>query len=261
MEGVDEDIFTIDGGVLAFKKPPSFESAKDADEDKAASGNQGKGDNVYKVTVVASGSKQAVEVTVTDLEEEGEVTFKQLKPQVSRTLTAEVSDPDGGVTKQRWQWYRGENSEGPWTAIEGAKSPSRSPVEADIGNYLRVVATYTDRRGADKSAEGVTDEMVEARTVSNAAPKFGDIDPIKVDENATGSIGDPIVATDSDNDLLQYFKDDDGADDADNARFKMSTSGQLSLAKALNYELTDDGERDDAAAEYGRYSRRRGRRC
>ena len=130
---------------------------------------------------------------------------------------------------------------------------------ADIDNYLRVVVTYTDRRGADKTAEGVTDEMVEARTVSNAAPKFGDIDPIKVDENATGSIGDPIVATDSDNDLLQYFKDDDGADKADNARFKMSTSGQLSLAKALNYELTDDGERDDAAAEYGRYSRRRGR--
>ena len=251
LEGVDKDIFTIDGGVLAFKKSPSFESAKDADEDKAASGNQGKGDNVYKVTVVASGTKQAVEVTVTDVEEEGEVTFKQLKPQVSRTLTAEASDPDGGVTKQRWQWYRGENSDGPWTAIEGAKSPSRSPVEADIDNYLRVVVTYTDRRGADKTAEGVTDEMVEARTVSNAAPKFGDIDPIKVDENATGSIGDPIVATDADNDLLQYFIDNNGADKADNARFKMSTSGQLSLVKALNYELTGNEERDDAAATSG----------
>ena len=68
-----------------------------------------------------------------------------------------------------------------------------------------------------------------------------------MNENADGNIGDPIVATDADNDVLQYFIDNDGADDADNAKFKMSESGQLSLVKALDYEQTGDDERDDAA--------------
>ena len=49
-----------DGGVLTFKdKSPNFESPTDADEDTAASGDQGKGDNVYKVTVEASGGTKS----------------------------------------------------------------------------------------------------------------------------------------------------------------------------------------------------------
>ena len=119
---------------------------------------------------------------------------------------------------------------------------------ADEGMYLRATVTYTDRRGAGKTASETTDNVVEERTLSNALPKFPDMDPIPVNENADGSIGDPIVATDADNDVLQYFIDNDGADDADNARFKMSESGQLSLVKALDYEQTGDTERDDAAA-------------
>ena len=107
LEGVDAGIFKIsDEGVLTFDKSPSFETAKDANEDPASSVAVGKGDNVYKVTVVASGTKQAVEVTVTDVEEEGEVTFDKPQPQSTRGLIAEVGDPDGGVTKQKWQWSR-----------------------------------------------------------------------------------------------------------------------------------------------------------
>ena len=77
LEGVDKGIFKIsDEGVLTFDKQPNFEDAKDGDEDTAAAGDQRAGDNVYKVTVVASGGKQAVEVTVTDVDEPGKVTIR-----------------------------------------------------------------------------------------------------------------------------------------------------------------------------------------
>ena len=106
LEGVDKGIFKIsDEGVLTFDKKPNFEDAKDGDEDTAASGDQRAGDNVYKVTVVASGGKQAVEVTVTDEDEPGKVTFDQPQPQATRGLVASgPGDPDADVDDVSWQW-------------------------------------------------------------------------------------------------------------------------------------------------------------
>ena len=88
LDGIDKGIFKIDGGVLTFDKSPNFEGAKDGDEKPDEAGDQGKGDNVYKVTVKASGGSKAVEVTVTDVDEAGSVTFDQPQPQATRGLTA-----------------------------------------------------------------------------------------------------------------------------------------------------------------------------
>ncbi len=250
LDGVDKGAFKIsDDGVLTFDKSPNFESPTDADEDTAASGDQGKGDNVYKVTVVATSDTKTelkVEVTVTDIEEEGEVTFDQPQPQATRGLVASVSDGDGEITNRQWQWSKSMDMEN-WTDIEGATSASRSPAAADVGYYLRATVTYTDRRGPDKTASGVTANKVEARTLANAAPSFGDIDPIPVDENVKGNIGDPIVANDADNDVLLYSLDaaydanagTDGAQN-DNGLFDMSKDGQLSLKAGLDYESPGD---------------------
>ena len=49
-----------------------------------------------------------------------------------------------------------------------------TPVAEDVGNYLRAVYTYNDRHGDGKTAEVVSDNPVEERTVANAAPVFGD---------------------------------------------------------------------------------------
>ena len=261
LEGVDKDIFTIDGGELAFKKSPNFEDAKDANEDPDSSIAKGTGDNVYLVTVVASGAKQAVEVTVTDLEEDGEVTFDQPQPQATRDLLAKVTDGDGGVTKQKWQWSKSmdkDAADDDWMTITGAATASRNPAASDVGYYLRASVTYTDRRGAGKTASGMTDAPVEARTLANAAPKFPEIDPITVDENVKGDISDPLVATDADNDVLLYFLDpgydaDTTADGVqnDNSLFKLSTSGQLSLIDELNFELPGTGKTANTEADDG----------
>ena len=105
LEGVDEGIFEIDGGVLTFEDPPDFEDKKDKDEDLLSAGDQGARDNMYQVTVVASGAQQDVVVEVTDVDEPGKVTFTQPQPQVSRSLMAMgPGDPDAGVTGESWMW-------------------------------------------------------------------------------------------------------------------------------------------------------------
>ena len=82
-----------------------------------------------------------------------------------------MSDEDDGVSGQTWQWARSEDGT-TWTDIEGATSPRRSPEEADEGMYLRATVTYSDKFGSGKTASAVSARRVEARTLSNAAPRL-----------------------------------------------------------------------------------------
>ena len=116
---------------------------------------------------------------------------------------------------------------------------TRSPTTDDVGNYLRATVTYEDKSG-EKTISGVTAEPVEARTLANARPEFSDdIEAITVNENVSGAIGDPILATDDDNDVLLYALD--GATAADNAKFTIGkTTGQLSVKNedGENFEVS-----------------------
>ena len=261
LEGVDADIFEIsDDGVLTFEEQPNFEDAKDGDEDTDSAGLQGATDNVYQVTVVASGGELEVAVTVTDVDEPGKVTFTQRQPQVSRTLVAMgPGDPDNDVDDEAWQWSRGPEAGGPWTDIEGATSPSRNPVADDLDMYLRATVTYTDTHGAQE-VSGVT-TRVEPRTLANAAPSFEDIDEkddvdgiqvtMSVNENAKGDIGDPVMATDADNDVLLYsLADTPDRDDGEDARFEIDEdSAQISVVKGLNHETPADERTPEDTSE------------
>ena len=248
LSGVDKDDFSIEGGVLAFKSPPDYEGATDRDEDGDSAGDQGKGDNVYKITVEASGGSQAVEVTVTNVNEDGMVEFTQPQPQVSREIVASFDDDDGDKDPT-WQWSMGPSMEGPWTDIAGQTKANRNPTEDEIGSYLRATVSYTDSFGA-QTASGVTENPVEARTLANAMPDFGDIDPIPVNENMVGAIGDPVTASDDDNDVLLYAFGSVDGDDADtdpdpndNGLFSIHPrTGQLSITgeDGLNFEAPGD---------------------
>ena len=69
------------------------------------------GDNVYDLTVTAfdgvASKSQAVSIDLRNEEEAGSITLSQLTPQVGRSVTASLSDQDGGITGATWQWYRG----------------------------------------------------------------------------------------------------------------------------------------------------------
>ena len=245
VSGVDADFFDIEGGVLTFKDPPNFEDKKDKDEDTVAAGPQGEADNVYQVTVVASDGELDVAVTVTDVDEPGKVTIDQPQPQATRSLEAEgPGDPDNGVDEISWQWSRSASADGPWTDITGATSAKRTPTTDDIGNYLQATVTYVDVHG-DQSVSGMTDNPVEPRTLANAAPEFDEdeIEVIEVSENTSGKIGEPIVASDDDNDELLYDLVPSTTEAPnDNALFEVDNNGQLSVEDddGLDYETPGD---------------------
>ena len=248
LSGPDDDLFTIEDGLLAFKEPPNYESPQ-----SATSGVPLLERNVYRVTVRAGGGVHDVSVRVTDVDEAGTASIDRRQPQVSRPLGASMSDEDEGVSGQTWQWARSEDGT-TWTDIEGATSPRRSPEEADEGMCLRATVTYSDKFGTGKTASAVSASRVEARTLSNAAPGFvdrrGDVITtvtLSVWENtAVGRpIGRRVSATDEDEDLLFYelldtpdLEDNDGV-----ARFIIdSASGQIKVGKELG---ADAGEQED----------------
>ena len=252
LRGPDADQFTIGGGVLAFREPPNYE-----DPQSATVGVPLAGRNVYRVTIEAGGGTHEVAVTVTDVDEAGMASIDRPQPQVSRPLGASLSDEDEGVASERWQWSRSEDGT-TWTDIEGATSPRRSPAPADVGMYLRATVTYSDKFGPGKTASAVSANLVEAKTLSNAAPSFADQDvdddtpsidvARSVAENtAVGRpIGRPVSATDEDEDILFYelldtpdLEDDDG-----DARFTIdSASGQIMVSRVLGADTGETGRR------------------
>ena len=246
--GPDDDLFTIDDGVLAFREPPNYE-----DPQSATSGVSLAERNVYRVTIRAGGGTHDVAVRVTDVDEAGTASMDRRQPQVSRPLSASLSDEDEVVSAQRWQWSRSEDQT-TWTDIEGATSPRRSPAEADEGMYLRATVTYSDKFGAGKTASGVSARRVEARTLSNAAPSFVDrsgdvvttVTRTVAENTAVGRpVGRRVSATDEDEDILFYELLDtpDLEDSGGVARFTIeSATGQLRVGKVLG---ADDGERED----------------
>ena len=253
VSGRDDDLFTIEDGVLAFKKPPNYE-----DPQSGANGALLSAKNVYRVTVEAAGGTRSVSVTVTDVDEAGTVIMDRPQPQVGRPLSARLSDEDDGVADERWRWARSEDGR-TWTNIEGATAPQRRPAEADEDMYLRATVIYSDKFGAGKTASAVTANRVEPTTLFNAAPSFAgqdddestayvDVARSVPEHTAVGmSIGDPVSASDADSDILLYelldtpdLEDDDG-----DARFTIDgLTGQIRVGKVLG---ADPDEREDEA--------------
>ena len=88
---------------------------------------------------------------------------------------------------------------------------------SDEGYYLRATVTYTDMFAEGQTASAVTENAVEERTTSNAAPSFEDHDTdtttadvvevareLEEGTAAKTNIGDPVAAADADNDILLY---------------------------------------------------------
>ena len=154
LSGDDAGAFMIgtSDGVLTFNIPPDYEAPADADMD-----------NTYMVTVNASDGTNMdtrdVTVTVANVDEPGTVTlWVGTAPltgpaMVDEALTGDVVDPDGSVTGESWRWMKADSAAGQFADITGATSASYTPVEADAGMYIKVMATYTDAEGSGKTAE------------------------------------------------------------------------------------------------------------
>ena len=133
-----------------------------------------------------------VTVVVTDQEEPGTVTLSALRPRVGIPLTAVLTDPDGGVTDVGWVWERSEDRAG-WTAISDATSTAYTPTADDEGHYLRVTASYADRRGGSKTASAEPDAPV----TEGIDEEFTDVDDTNVHKPAIEALASQGVFVDT----------------------------------------------------------------
>ena len=239
--------------MLKFREAPDYEDPKDVIGTNTATPDADAGHNTYSVVIRAIASRASgdtgpaetvdttVTVTVTDVDEDGEVVISWLQPEVhddtnadtNTVITATLTDPDGlpgdtppvidtetdGAT---WVWAVSEVIQGPldvdnddhWGTApgNGNDSASYTPDASDADKYLRVTASYTDTNGAGKMARMMSAYPVQAAGLgaTNESPDF---DGDKVDRSVaeTAEVGDdvddPVVATvvaRSDTDILTY---------------------------------------------------------
>ena len=177
--GPDADDFEISkNGVLTFKSTPNYEKPRDGDTNN--DGDTGDPDedvddgldNTYRVDVEADGIV-LVEATVKviDVDDAGKVTLSHLQPAEGVEYIASASDEDDGyrdsdndlyteygdtdgatdtaatATLARWKWEKSQNGRSGWATISSRTNPTNTytPATEDVGYYLRVTVTYSDR--------------------------------------------------------------------------------------------------------------------
>ena len=133
-------------------------------------------------------SAEAVSTTVVVEDDDGVVTLSSSSPMVGETVTATLTDPDGGVTGAAWQWASSTDGRSNWTNIARANSRTYTVAAGDVGSYLRATVIYDDAAGAGKSAEEVTAAAVTedddgSVTLSPSSPEVG--------ERVTAVLSDP----------------------------------------------------------------------
>ena len=117
------------------------------------------GKRTYTVDVLARTStgdisKTSVTVAVTNVDEPGTIIVSpDTGLMAGATLTASLTDPDGGVTGEAWRWQRSTDGT-TWTDIEGSTSASYSLTTADAGMLLRAAVSYADALGTGLSLRG-----------------------------------------------------------------------------------------------------------
>ena len=163
---------------------------------------------------------KAITVNVTNVDEPGTVKLTTLRPRAGVAVTASVSDPDGNEAGAEWQWAKSRSGTRGWADIDKATASMYTPADDDVGYYLLATVTYKDRESVRDTK---TAEVVSANTVKEVLrPRTNLPNSLtrtlkwtrtrarkqtrKVAENTAAgeAIGDPVVATDADGDILTY---------------------------------------------------------
>ncbi len=222
--GADAGAFAFDkaSGALSFTAPPDFEQRAS-----------------YQVTLWANdgvnNAKLMITVNVTDVDEDGEVTFDRERPLLNLLLTATLEDPDGVVGAESWTWHRSTSRGGGWgQPIAGAVSNVFTPLAADRDHYLRATVAYSDTHGA-KTEQAVTEFPAANIPDGNKAPDLPDsVEPISIPENtpARSNVGGPVRASDEDGDPLSYSLQ--GSSD-----FVIDSTGQITVADGVMLDFEE----------------------
>ncbi len=274
VRGVDAADFDISStGVLTFMESPDYENPTDrglnlnaADEagnpDFADTGEFAPDDNNYQITVSATEMRVGANaplpakrtdlhltVVVENVDDPGELTLQWLQPEVTTKIDAILTDPDGNATSTTWTWYTSKvadpevGTDFHWNVIANETHASYTPVAVDEDKYLWVRVAYTDPQGAAKTADAKSMNPVRAEVSpgANASPDFEDDTDTRTVPESTAvddPVGDPVTATDTDNDIVTYeLMAAASPNDRDDEFFEIDrASGQIMVAQALDYD-------------------------
>ena len=194
----------------------------------------------YSVTVRATDNvglydTVTVNIEVTNVDEMGEIILSREVLYVGTELNAALTDPDGSISDVSWQWSVSID-ETAWKDIPGAEAPNYSPTPEDMRQFLRVQAKYTDGHGPSKEAVTLFSTDL-GFPVTNHPPEFpfseSGVRSASADASAGQQIGQPILASDLDRDLLTYWLSGDAAQ-----LFVIGPhTGQLKTKASLNRQL------------------------
>ena len=186
LSGTDSTAFAITEGALSFQAAPDYETQPSYAVTVRAQVRAG--------TATASQDSVAVEVAVTNVEEEGSVSVSPLPPEVGQVLTATLEDEDGIVTGTTWWTWSAASAAGPWMAVSGAPPAAAvaasvpypevgeyTPTRSDVGRVLRVWVDYEDAFGPKEVVSDATEEVLPAGEVTLSPPQ--------------PRVGQPITAT------------------------------------------------------------------
>ena len=99
-------------------------------------------------------------------------------PQVGVGVVAEIYDQSFRVKNAMWQWQRGETSDGTFTDIpaeQGGTSRVYVPAAADLGKWLKVLATYENSFGPGKMLSGVSVNAVLSQPIMSNSGQISDL--------------------------------------------------------------------------------------
>ena len=233
--GTDAASFDIDTGIGQLKTKDALNYESKSSYTVIVQVSDGKDDASASEDPPVVDTTLTVAITVTNLEEDGTITFSSDPPVANAALSATVEDPDGGVTGETWVWSISDDGQNYWEPITGETTASYTPNSADLDKYLRATATYTDAEASGKTAQGETSAIDDAPH-TNENPSFADTSTTRsVAENTSAgqNIGDPVAATHSDSKgTLVYSLDTTGATNFDID----SSTGQLKTKTVFDYE-------------------------
>ena len=99
-------------------------------------------------------------------------------PQVGVGVAAEIHDESLRLKNATWQWQRGETSDGTFTDIpaeQGGTSRVYVSEAADLGKWLKALATYENAFGPGKMVSGVSGQAVFSQPIMSNAGQISSV--------------------------------------------------------------------------------------